>query len=66
MSANRTPQYNGANTTKAIGLDRPRRQYLQITAMVLLGLILASSLSACGKRGEPYRPSEVPESSSTS
>ena len=66
MSANRTPQHTAVNSTGAIRLDRPRRPYLQITAMVLLGLILASSLSACGKRGEPYRPSEVPEASSTS
>ena len=66
MSANRTPQHNGVNSTGAIRLDHPRRPYLQIMAMVLLGLILASSLSACGKRGEPYRPSEVPDASSTS
>ena len=66
MSVNRTPHYNKVKNAETMRLDRPRRQYLQITAMVLLGLILASSLSACGKRGEPYRPSEVPESSSTS
>ena len=66
MSANRTQHYSRVNNTRAISLDHPRRPYLQVMAMVLLGLILASSLSACGKRGEPYRPSEVPEASSTS
>ena len=65
MSVNRTPQNNRVNA-ETIRLDRPRRQYIQMMAMVLLGLILASSLSACGKRGEPYRPSEVPETSSIS
>ena len=65
MSVNRTPQNNRVNA-ETILLDRPRHQYIQMMAMVLLGLILASSLSACGKRGEPYRPSEVPETSSTS
>ena len=30
-------------------------------AMVMLMLALtATSLTACGKRGEPYRPSEIP------
>lgn len=66
MSANRTTPKTRINSTGAIRLGHPRRQYLQMMAMVLLGLILASSLSACGKRGEPYRPSEVPETSSTS
>ncbi len=66
MSANRTQENSRINNTGVIRPYHPRRQYLQITAMVLLGLILASSLSACGKRGEPYRPSEVPEQSSTS
>ena len=65
MSVNRTPQNNRVNA-ETNRLHHPRRQYIQMIAMVLLGLILASSLSACGKRGEPYRPSEVPETSSTS
>ena len=34
-------------------------KFLLIT---VLGLSLASSISACGKRGDPYRPSEVPTS----
>ena len=30
-------------------------------AMVMLMLALtATNLTACGKRGEPYRPSEIP------
>ncbi len=32
---------------------------LKMTAMMVLVLALAAGLSACGKRGEPYRPSEV-------
>ena len=37
-----------------------------ITRFFLIGLaclLLAGSLSACGKRGDPYRPSEVSSSS---
>ena len=26
----------------------------------LIGLMLTLGLAACGKRGDPYRPSEVP------
>ena len=33
---------------------------LLLAAMVLA--LLAGGLSACGKRGDPYRPSEVPAS----
>ena len=33
--------------------------FLKMTAMLMLGLILVSGLTACGKRGDPYRPSEV-------
>ena len=31
----------------------------------LIGLILTLSLAACGKRGDPYRPSEVSAASQT-
>ena len=31
----------------------------------LIGLILTLSLVACGKRGDPYRPSEVPAATQT-
>ena len=31
----------------------------------LIGLILTLGLAACGKRGDPYRPSEVPAASQT-
>ena len=31
----------------------------------LIGLILTLGLAACGKRGDPYRPSEVPAVSQT-
>ena len=37
----------------------------RITMMVLLVLMLASSLTACAKRGEPYRPSNIPEATSS-
>ena len=30
-----------------------------------IGLILTLGLAACGKRGDPYRPSEVPAASQT-
>ena len=62
MSANRTTPY-AAKTTH---LRQNRQNFLRMTAMVLLGLMLATTISACGKRGEPYRPSEVPSASSTS
>ena len=26
----------------------------------LIGIMLAFSLAACGKRGDPYRPSDIP------
>jgi hypothetical protein len=35
----------------------------KLTGILLLGLLLASGLSACGKRGDPYRPSEITTSS---
>ena len=31
----------------------------------LIGLMLTVGLAACGKRGDPYRPSEVPATSQT-
>ena len=31
----------------------------------LLSLMLAFGLTACGKRGEPYRPSDIPVKSHT-
>ena len=31
----------------------------------LIGLMLTLSLAACGKRGDPYRPSEIPAASQT-
>ena len=31
----------------------------------LMGLILTLGLAACGKRGDPYRPSEIPATSQT-
>ena len=31
----------------------------------LIGLMLTLGLAACGKRGDPYRPSEVPVESPT-
>lgn len=32
----------------------------------LCALLMISSLSACGKRGDPFRPSEIPNQQSTS
>lgn len=31
----------------------------------LIGLMLTLGLAACGKRGDPYRPSEIPAESQT-
>ena len=31
----------------------------------LIGLMLTLGLAACGKRGDPYRPSEIPAGSQT-
>ena len=31
----------------------------------LIGLMLTLGLAACGKRGDPYRPSEIPAVSQT-
>ncbi len=31
----------------------------------LVGLILLCGLTACGKRGDPYRPNEIPAKSQT-
>ena len=31
----------------------------------LIGLMLMLGLAACGKRGDPYRPSEIPAASHT-
>lgn len=31
----------------------------KLLLIAALGLVMASSISACGKRGDPYRPSEI-------
>ncbi len=31
----------------------------------LIGVMLAFGLNACGKRGDPYRPSDIPAKSHT-
>ena len=33
----------------------------KLAMMVLILSVAAGGLSACGKRGDPYRPSEIPE-----
>jgi len=37
----------------------------QKLAVMLLIVSVAAGLSACGKRGDPYRPSEVPAATET-
>ena len=32
----------------------------QIAMVMLILALTATGLTACGKRGEPYRPSEIP------
>ena len=36
----------------------------QIAMVILMLALTAAGLTACGKRGEPYRPSEIPAKSS--
>ncbi|MDC1382100.1 hypothetical protein N8500_01295 [Candidatus Puniceispirillum sp.] len=31
----------------------------------LIGIIITFGLAACGKRGDPFRPSEIPSKSQT-
>ena len=38
----------------------------QIAMVILMLALTATSLTACGKRGDPYRPSEVPAKSGDS
>ena len=38
---------------------------LRQIALVMV-ILIATGLTACGKRGEPYRPSEIPAKSSDS
>ena len=38
----------------------------QIAMVILMLTVTATGLIACGKRGEPYRPSEIPAKSSDS
>ena len=35
----------------------------QIAIVMVLVALTATGLTACGKRGEPYRPSEIPAKS---
>ena len=38
----------------------------QIAIVMVLVALTATGLTACGKRGEPYRPSEIPAKSGDS
>ena len=38
----------------------------QIAMVMMMMMLTANGLTACGKRGEPYRPSEIPAKSSDS
>ena len=38
----------------------------QIAMVILMLALTATDLTACGKRGDPYRPSEVPAKSGDS
>ena len=37
-----------------------RRDVSRLLVSLLVLMFLAGGLTACGKRGDPYRPSEVP------
>ena len=41
------------------------RQIAMVMVMVMVAMT-ATGLTACGKRGEPYRPSEIPAKSGDS
>ena len=34
---------------------------MRMTILLLCALVLTGTVTACGKRGDPYRPSEVTE-----
>jgi len=36
----------------------------QIAMVMVMVMLTTTGLTACGKRGEPYRPSEIPAKSS--
>ena len=38
----------------------------QIATVLLMLVLTATGLTACGQRGEPYRPSEIPAKSGDS
>ena len=38
----------------------------QIAMVVMMMMLTANGLTACGKRGEPYRPSDMPAKSGNS
>ena len=48
-------------TLRYLGTDGGRAAPRLLLAAMVLAL-LAGGLTACGKRGDPYRPSEVPAS----
>ncbi len=50
-------------TLGKVGSNKMIRRFVITLMMIMAGL---GGLSACGKVGDPYRPSEIPETSSTS
>ena len=50
-------------TLGKVGSTEMIRRFAITLLIIMTGL---GGLSACGKAGDPYRPSEIPEKSSTS
>gem|GEM_PF-842990 len=44
-------------------LDLPPNRAARAVVAVIICLMLSVGISSCGKRGDPYRPSEVSSSS---
>ena len=49
-----------ANASFAIGYKGDFMMHRKLVMASLCALLVIAGLSSCGKRGDPYRPSEIP------